>query len=62
MENERKAVLKSFLKALPSVDFCCVYGSALHPNNHDKVSPLDYLHFHVFDFVCKMSSLFPLDI
>jgi hypothetical protein len=32
-----KAELESFLNVLPPVDFSCVYGSALHPNNHDKV-------------------------
>lgn len=51
MENERKAVFESFLKELPSVEFCCVYGSALHPNNHDKVFPLDHFHFSTFRFL-----------
>ncbi|KAJ0082258.1 hypothetical protein Patl1_12120 [Pistacia atlantica] len=36
MENEKRAELVSFLKAVPSVEFCCVYGSTLHPNNKDK--------------------------
>lgn len=27
----------NLLKVLPPVDFCCVYGSTLHPNNCDKV-------------------------
>lgn len=38
METGDRAVLQSFLKVLPPVDFCCVYGSALHPNNREKVS------------------------
>ncbi|ONH94657.1 hypothetical protein PRUPE_7G025500 [Prunus persica] len=33
MENHDKAQLLSFLKTLPPVEFCCVYGSFLHPNN-----------------------------
>ncbi|GMP71176.1 hypothetical protein CsSME_00029695 [Camellia sinensis var. sinensis] len=36
METEKKAELVSLLKVLPPVEFCCVYGSALHPNNSDK--------------------------
>ncbi|XP_059439628.1 uncharacterized protein LOC132172194 isoform X3 [Corylus avellana] len=38
-----KAELESFLKVLPPVDFCCVYGSALHPNNHEKSTMVDYI-------------------
>ncbi|KAE7996407.1 hypothetical protein FH972_001136 [Carpinus fangiana] len=38
-----KAELESFLKVLPPVDFCCVYGSALHPNNHEKSTMVDYV-------------------
>ncbi|XP_062162406.1 uncharacterized protein LOC133869431 [Alnus glutinosa] len=38
-----KAELESFLNVLPPVDFCCVYGSALHPNNHDKSTMVDYI-------------------
>ena len=32
----------SFLDTLPPVEFACIYGSSLHPNNSDKVqsSPL----------------------
>uniref|UniRef100_A0A5B7A674 Phosphatidate cytidylyltransferase, mitochondrial n=1 Tax=Davidia involucrata TaxID=16924 RepID=A0A5B7A674_DAVIN len=41
MENQNK--LASLLKILPPVDFCCVYGSALHPNNRDKSSMVDYI-------------------
>ncbi|THG04189.1 hypothetical protein TEA_018829 [Camellia sinensis var. sinensis] len=36
METEKKAELVRLLKVLPPVEFCCVYGSALHPNNSDK--------------------------
>ncbi|GAV75041.1 Mmp37 domain-containing protein [Cephalotus follicularis] len=43
MKNEIKAELVSFLKNLPPVEFCCVYGSALHPNNHDKSKMIDYV-------------------
>ncbi|XP_043810726.1 phosphatidate cytidylyltransferase, mitochondrial isoform X2 [Manihot esculenta] len=43
MENGKEAELKSFLEVLPSVEFCCVYGSALHPNNYDKSSMVDYI-------------------
>ncbi|XP_062096690.1 uncharacterized protein LOC133802407 isoform X2 [Humulus lupulus] len=43
MMNDGKAVLESFLKVLPPVEFCCVYGSALHPNNHDKSNLVDYI-------------------
>ncbi|KAI3513012.1 hypothetical protein L1887_20336 [Cichorium endivia] len=35
--------LGSLLKILPPVDFCCVYGSSLHPNNKDKSSMEDYI-------------------
>ncbi|XP_071733307.1 uncharacterized protein [Rutidosis leptorrhynchoides] len=35
--------LGSLLKILPPVDFCCVYGSSLHPNNNDKSSMEDYI-------------------
>lgn len=43
METEKKAELVSLLKVLPPVEFCCVYGSALHPNNSDKSSMVDYI-------------------
>ncbi|KAJ0082255.1 hypothetical protein Patl1_12125 [Pistacia atlantica] len=43
MENEKRAELVSFLKAVPSVEFCCVYGSTLHPNNKDKSAMVDYI-------------------
>ncbi|KAB1227505.1 hypothetical protein CJ030_MR1G027444, partial [Morella rubra] len=38
-----KADFQSFLKVLPPVEFCCVYGSALHPNNLDKSTMVDYI-------------------
>uniref|UniRef100_A0A2P2KJG2 Phosphatidate cytidylyltransferase, mitochondrial n=1 Tax=Rhizophora mucronata TaxID=61149 RepID=A0A2P2KJG2_RHIMU len=43
MENQKKTELDNFLKVLPPVEFCCVYGSALHPNNHDKSSMVDFI-------------------
>ncbi|CAL1361474.1 unnamed protein product [Linum trigynum] len=43
MKNEEKTELAGFLKTLPPVQFCCVYGSTLHPNNSDKSSMVDYI-------------------
>ncbi|XP_057499934.1 uncharacterized protein LOC130784079 isoform X2 [Actinidia eriantha] len=43
MESEEKAELASLLTVLPPVEFCCVYGSALHPNNSNKSSMVDYI-------------------
>ncbi|KAF5936006.1 hypothetical protein HYC85_027135 [Camellia sinensis] len=43
METEKKAEVVRLLKVLPPVEFCCVYGSALHPNNSDKSSMVDYI-------------------
>ncbi|KAI7746957.1 hypothetical protein M8C21_021172, partial [Ambrosia artemisiifolia] len=40
---ETTTSLGSLLKVLPPVDFCCVYGSSLHPNNNDKSSMEDYI-------------------
>ncbi|XP_076922322.1 uncharacterized protein LOC143584053 isoform X1 [Bidens hawaiensis] len=40
---EARTNLGSLLKILPPVDFCCVYGSTLHPNNNDKSSMEDYI-------------------
>ncbi|KAK8632217.1 hypothetical protein V6N13_028993 [Hibiscus sabdariffa] len=37
------AHLLDFLKAIPPVDFCCVYGSALHSINPDKSTMIDYI-------------------
>lgn len=33
----------SFLQILPPVEFACVYGSSLHPTNHDKTTMIDYI-------------------
>ncbi|XP_022847910.1 phosphatidate cytidylyltransferase, mitochondrial isoform X1 [Olea europaea var. sylvestris] len=43
MECEKRAEAKSLLEILPPVDFCCIYGSILHPNNLDKTSMIDYI-------------------
>ncbi|CAL5373962.1 unnamed protein product [Camellia sinensis] len=43
METEKKAELVSLLRVLPPVEFCCVYGSALHPSDSDKSSMGDYI-------------------
>ncbi|CAL0324802.1 unnamed protein product [Lupinus luteus] len=44
MENTiSKASFQSFLDILPPVEFACVYGSSLHPNNHDKTSMTDFI-------------------
>lgn len=37
------AELNGLLEILPPVEFCCVYGSTLHPNNLDKNSMIDYI-------------------
>lgn len=51
MENDKKAELASFLKVIPPVEFCCVYGSSLHPNNKDKVSVCSFYFSHcIFSF------------
>ncbi|XP_027347259.1 phosphatidate cytidylyltransferase, mitochondrial [Abrus precatorius] len=34
---------QSFLQVLPPVQFACVYGSSLHPANHDKTTMTDYI-------------------
>lgn len=51
MEDENKAEFKSFLKVLPPVEFACVYGSSLHPNNQDKVlfwlKLISLLHYYL---------------
>lgn len=52
METGDRTELQSFLKVLPPVDFCCVYGSALHPNNREKVS--FYLKFYLFIFLFSL--------
>ncbi|GMN56086.1 hypothetical protein TIFTF001_025202 [Ficus carica] len=38
-----KAEVKGLLQVLPPVDFCFLYGSALHPNNHDKSKAIDFI-------------------
>ncbi|CAE6050828.1 unnamed protein product [Arabidopsis arenosa] len=43
METTQREELSSFLSVLPPVDFCCVYGSTLHPNNQDKSKMVDYI-------------------
>ncbi|KAL1218115.1 hypothetical protein V5N11_002391 [Cardamine amara subsp. amara] len=43
METSQRDELSSFLNILPPVDFCCVYGSTLHPNNQDKSKMVDYI-------------------
>ncbi|XP_044495719.1 phosphatidate cytidylyltransferase, mitochondrial-like isoform X3 [Mangifera indica] len=43
MEKGKRAELVSFLKSVPFVEFCCVYGSTLHPNNKDKSAMVDYI-------------------
>ncbi|WCJ35396.1 Phosphatidate cytidylyltransferase mitochondrial [Euphorbia peplus] len=43
MEDEKIAELNNFLQVVPRVDFCCVYGSSLHPNNHDNSAMVDFI-------------------
>ncbi|XP_031372873.1 phosphatidate cytidylyltransferase, mitochondrial isoform X2 [Punica granatum] len=40
MEDEKKRELGKFLQVIPTVEFCCVYGSSLHPKNRDKASSM----------------------
>ncbi|XVF80150.1 hypothetical protein PTKIN_Ptkin15bG0047400 [Pterospermum kingtungense] len=42
-DDEKRAHLLGFLKVLPPVEFCCVYGSALHTTNHDKSTMVDFI-------------------
>ncbi|TKY59714.1 Phosphatidate cytidylyltransferase [Spatholobus suberectus] len=37
------SAFRSFLQVLPPVEFACVYGSSLHPSNHDKTTMTDYI-------------------
>lgn len=37
MVGQDKAELGGLLEILPPVEFCCIYGSKLHPNNKDEV-------------------------
>ncbi|KAL3523152.1 hypothetical protein ACH5RR_015986 [Cinchona calisaya] len=41
--KKRRADLEGLLEILPPAEFCCVYGSTLHPNNLDKTSMMDYI-------------------
>ncbi|XP_024021782.1 phosphatidate cytidylyltransferase, mitochondrial isoform X2 [Morus notabilis] len=41
--NDSKAEVESLLRVLPPVDFCFLYGSALHPNNHDRSKSIDFI-------------------
>ncbi|XP_057812009.1 uncharacterized protein LOC131026238 isoform X1 [Salvia miltiorrhiza] len=43
MGAEMRAEHASFLDTLPPVEFACIYGSSLHPNNFDKKSMVDYI-------------------
>lgn len=43
MDNENRTEFGSLLKTLPPVEFCCMYGSSLHPHNNDKSSMVDYI-------------------
>ncbi|KAL1537536.1 phosphatidate cytidylyltransferase, mitochondrial-like isoform X2 [Salvia divinorum] len=43
MDAEKIPEHTSFLDTLPPVEFACIYGSSLHPNNSDKTSMVDYI-------------------
>ncbi|KAF3623428.1 putative haloacid dehalogenase-like hydrolase domain-containing protein 3-like [Capsicum annuum] len=43
MVGEDKAELRGLLEILPPVEFCCIYGSKLHPNNKDETSMTDHI-------------------
>ncbi|KAK9669040.1 hypothetical protein RND81_13G104600 [Saponaria officinalis] len=43
MEEKKMDELAGLLTILPPVEFCCVYGSSLHPNNYDKSRMIDYI-------------------
>ncbi|KAK6150243.1 hypothetical protein DH2020_017768 [Rehmannia glutinosa] len=43
MDGEKRPELASLLETLPPVEFACIYGSSLHPNNLDKTSMTDYI-------------------
>lgn len=43
MDEKKKEELSGLLTILPPVEFCCVYGSTLHPNNHDQSRMIDYI-------------------
>ncbi|KAK2976963.1 hypothetical protein RJ640_000968 [Escallonia rubra] len=43
MVSKHKLEPGSLLEILPPVEFCCTYGSSLHPNNSNKSSMVDYI-------------------
>ncbi|KAL5840896.1 hypothetical protein ACOSQ3_013581 [Xanthoceras sorbifolium] len=43
MEHEKRAELATFLEYVPPIEYCCVYGSSLHPNNKDRSAMVDYI-------------------
>ncbi|KAL9243341.1 hypothetical protein vseg_017240 [Gypsophila vaccaria] len=43
MAEEKRDELASLLTILPPVEFCCVYGSSLHPSNDDQSRMIDYI-------------------
>ncbi|KAH6764798.1 translocator assembly/maintenance protein [Perilla frutescens var. frutescens] len=44
MDTEKRPEHATFLDTLPPVEFACIYGSSLHPNNFDKVTSMaDYI-------------------
>ncbi|KAH9627544.1 hypothetical protein KSS87_008399 [Heliosperma pusillum] len=43
MVEREKEDLAGLLTILPPVDFCCVYGSSLHPNQDDQSRMIDYI-------------------
>ncbi|CAA0818738.1 Unknown protein [Striga hermonthica] len=43
MDDEKRPGLACLLETLPAVEFGCIYGSSLHPNNSDKTSMVDYI-------------------
>ncbi|CAH9115974.1 unnamed protein product [Cuscuta europaea] len=43
MDDEDKTEFGGLLNILPPVEFCCVYGSILHPNKKDQNSMVDYI-------------------
>ncbi|GAB2268844.1 hypothetical protein Dimus_003787 [Dionaea muscipula] len=40
---ERNKELAGLLSILPPVEYCCTYGSSLHPNNLDETRMIDYI-------------------
>ncbi|CAH9055436.1 unnamed protein product [Cuscuta epithymum] len=43
MDAGDKTEFEGLLNILPPVEFCCVYGSILHPNKKDQNSMVDYI-------------------